>query len=303
MNITERNVINMKTSLVVLAAGLGSRFGGDKQISHVGPSGEFLMEYSIYDAINAGFERIILILKEEMIPIVKELCGDRIAKKAEVCYAVQDYSTIPDFYKIPAERVKPFGTIHATLCAKPYIDGPFATVNADDYYGAEGFRLMHKAITELKDNKSAAIVPYVLGNTLSENGGVSRGVCTVENGILKTVNETTGNHVENGELLSDSGKLSMDSWVSMNLWGFHGDDIYEMENYFNDFLRQLPEGELKRECYLPSFVNEKMEKGCKVISYTSGDKWFGMTYAEDRPYVMERLLKLHAAGVYPEKLF
>lgn len=293
----------MKTSLVVLAAGLGSRFGGDKQICHVGPSGEFLMEYSIYDAINAGFERIILILKEEMIPIVKNLCGDRIAKKADICYAVQDYSSIPDFYKIPAERVKPFGTIHATLCAKPYIDGPFATVNADDYYGADGFKLMYDAITKLPNSNSAAIVPYILGNTLSENGGVSRGVCTVENGILKKVTETTGIRVENGELTSDSGKLSMESWVSMNLWGFHGDAINEMEEYFNAFLRTLPEGELKRECYLPSFVSEKMEKGCNVIPFISGDKWFGMTYAEDRPDVMTRLQALHNAGIYPSVLF
>lgn len=293
----------MKTSLVVLAAGLGSRFGGDKQICHVGPSGEFLMEYSIYDAINAGFDRIILILKEEMIPIVKNLCGDRISKKAEICYAVQDYSSIPDFYKIPAARVKPFGTIHATLCAKPYIDGPFATVNADDYYGAEGFKLIYNAITKLENSNSAAIVPYILGNTLSENGGVSRGVCSVENGILKKVTETTGIHVENGELTSDSGKLSMESWVSMNLWGFHSNAINEMEEYFNEFLRNLPEGELKRECYLPSFVSERMENGCNVVSFTSGDKWFGMTYAEDRPDVMTRLQALHDAGVYPSVLF
>jgi len=293
----------MKTSLVVLAAGLGSRFGGDKQISHVGPSGEFLMEYSIYDAISAGFERIIFILKSEMVPVVKELCGDRIAKKAEVCYAVQDYSSIPDFYKVPSARVKPFGTIHATLCAKPYIDGPFATVNADDYYGSEGFKLMYNAITKLENNNSAVIVPYILKNTLSENGGVSRGVCTVENGILKTVNETTGIRMENGELVSDMGKIQPDSWVSMNLWGFHGDDINAMEEYFNAFLHRLPEGELKAECYLPSFVNEKMEKGCKVVSYTSGDKWFGMTYAEDRPDVIARLQQLHESGAYPKCLF
>ena len=293
----------MKTSLVVLAAGLGSRFGGDKQISHVGPSGELLMEYSIYDAIKAGFDRIIFILKEEMIPVVKAQCGDKIAKMADVCYAVQDYSSIPDFYKVPSARVKPFGTIHATLCAKPYIDGPFATVNADDYYGAEGFKLMYDAVSQLKDNKKAIIVPYILGNTLSENGGVSRGVCTVENGVLKTVTETTGIRLEDGKVVSDNGELPIDAWVSMNLWGFHGDDINEMETFFNDFLRQLPDGELKAECYLPKFVNTKMENGCEIISYTSGDKWFGMTYAEDRPDVVERLKALHAAGAYPDTLF
>ncbi|MBQ9115946.1 MAG: NTP transferase domain-containing protein [Clostridia bacterium] len=293
----------MKTSLVVLAAGLGSRFGGDKQISKVGPSGELLMEYSIYDAINAGFERIIFILKEEMIDVVKAQCGDKIAKKAEVCYAVQDYSSIPDFYTVPAERVKPFGTIHATLCAKPYIDGPFATVNADDYYGAEGFKLMYDAITQLKDNKTAVIVPYILGNTLSENGGVSRGVCTVEDGKLKGIVETANIRLENGEVQSEFGKLAIDSWVSMNLWGFHGDDINEMDKFFNDFLRALPEGELKAECYLPKFVNTKMENGCDIVSFISGDKWFGMTYAADRPDVIARLKALHDSGAYPEKLF
>ncbi|MBR2460974.1 MAG: NTP transferase domain-containing protein [Clostridia bacterium] len=293
----------MKTSLVVLAAGLGSRFGGDKQISNVGPSGELLMEYSIYDAIKAGFERIIFILKEEMVETVKKKCGDRIAKKAEVCYAVQDYSSIPEFYKIPAERIKPFGTIHATLCAKPYIDGPFATVNADDYYGAEGFKLMYDAVSSLKDNKTAVIVPYILGNTLSENGGVSRGVCTVENGKLVKILETHNIRLEDGKVNSDFGIIPIDTWVSMNLWGFHGDDILEMEKYFHDFLRELPEGELKAECYLPKFVNTKMEKGCDVISFTSGDKWFGMTYAADRPDVMARLQALHDSGAYPEKLF
>ena len=293
----------MKTSLVILAAGLGSRFGGDKQISHVGPSGEYLMEYSIYDAINAGFERIIFILKEEMIPIVKEVCGDRIAKKAEVCYAVQDYSSIPEFYKIPEARVKPFGTIHATLCAKPYIDGPFATVNADDYYGVDAFKLMYDAITKLENNNTEIIVPYILKNTLSENGGVSRGVCTVKDGILDTVVEHTGVEVIDGVINSDHGPLSPDTWVSMNLWGFHGEDINEMETFFEDFLKELPEGELKAECYLPKFVNTKMEHGCKVLPYTSGDKWFGMTYIEDRPDVMERLKELHENGVYPNCLF
>lgn len=296
-------VIDMKNSLVILAAGLGSRFGGDKQISHVGPSGELLMEYSIYDAIRAGFDRIIFILKKEMIPVVKELCGDRIAQKVEVCYAYQDYSSVPEFYKIPAERVKPFGTIHATLCAKPYIDGPFATVNADDYYGVDGFKLMYDAITRLENNKTAVIVPYVLGNTLSENGSVSRGVCTVKDNKLQSVVETTGIRMENGVLTSDLGTLSPNDWVSMNLWGFHRDDINEMETYFSDFLRELPEGELKAECYLPKFVNTKMENGCEVNSFTSGDKWFGMTYAEDRADVMARLKALHESGVYPKTLF
>lgn len=292
----------MKTSLVILAAGLGSRFGGDKQISNVGPNGELLMEYSIFDAINAGFERIIFVLKEEMVETVKARCEAKFAGRVELCYTVQDYSSVPDFYTVPAERVKPFGTIHATLCAKPYIDGPFATVNADDYYGKEGFKLMHDALAQLKDNRTAIIVPYILSNTLSENGGVTRGVCSVEDGNLMGVVETSNIRLENGVVKSDSGDLPADTWVSMNLWGFHGDDINEMEKFFNDFLKELPEGELKAECYLPKFVNTKMENGCRVLSYKSGDKWFGMTYAADRPDVIARLQALHDNGTYPKTL-
>lgn len=296
-------VIIMKTSLVVLAAGLGSRFGGDKQISHVGPNGELLMEYSIYDAIKAGFERIIFILKKEMLDTVKQTCGEKISKYAEVCYAVQDYSDIPSFYKVPAERVKPFGTIHATLCARPYIDGPFATVNADDYYGAEGFGIMYNELMKLKNENSAVIIPYILGNTLSENGGVSRGVCKVADNKLIQVDETSNIRMENGEVLSDSGKLDINALVSMNLWGFHEKHIEEMATYFDNFLRSLPEGELKAECYLPKFVNVLMQRGCEINAVPSGDKWFGMTYAADRPDVIARLQKLQADGVYPSKLF
>ncbi len=294
----------MKMTLVVLAAGLGSRFGGDKQISKVGPSGELLMEYSIYDAIKAGFGRVVFILKKEMLETVKRTCGERIEKYAEVHYAIQDYSDLPDFYKLPPERVKPFGTIHATLCAAPYIDGPFATVNADDYYGVEGFKIMYDRLASLKDADEAVIVPYVLKNTLSDNGGVSRGVCDISpNGELISIAETSGIRAEGDKILSDSGELSPDAYVSMNLWGFHGDAINDMKEYFYDFLRSLPEGELKAECYLPLFVNTLMARGCRVSACPSGDKWFGMTYSADRPDVMSRLKVLTDEGVYPENLF
>ena len=293
----------MKTSLVVLAAGLGSRFGGDKQISSVGPNGQWLMEYSVYDAIRAGFERIIFVLKKEMVETVKAKCGDRISKYAEVCYAVQELHDVPTFYRVPEKRQKPLGTIHATLCAKPYIDGPFATVNADDYYGVEGFRLMYENLKSLSGTSEAIIVPYVLGNTLSENGGVSRGVCTVADGKLVRVDETMNIRFEGDEVLSDSGKLSANAPVSMNFWGFSGEAIEQMTEYFESFLRGLPEGELKAECYLPAFVNSIMETGTTVKAYPSDDKWYGMTYREDRDAVVNAMASLTERGIYPKELF
>ena len=293
----------MKTTLVILAAGLGSRFGGDKQISSVGPSGEWLMEYSVYDAVRAGFERIVFVLKAEMVDAVKAKCGNAMAKQVEVCYAVQDYSSIPAFYSVPKERVKPFGTIHATLCALPFVDGPFATVNADDYYGVEGFRLMHETLCSLKADGEAVIVPYVLGNTLSENGGVSRGVCEVADGKLVRVEETANIRREGDKVMSDNGEISENAWVSMNFWGFGYKAMGLMVKYFEDFLKALPDGELKAECYLPLFVNYLMEGGTVVRVYPSSDKWFGMTYREDRDDVVERLRALTDSGVYPEKLF
>ena len=195
----------MKATLLVLAAGLGSRFGGDKQISHVGPNGEFLMEYSIHDALKAGFNKVVFILKSEMVETVKREVGDKLAGRAEVCYAVQDYSSIPGWYDIPAERTKPFGTVHAVLCAKEFLTEPFVTVNADDYYGAECFEIMRGMLDKM-DKDRGAMVPYILKNTVSENGGVTRGVCKIENGKLLSVTETGGILPRDGKIVSDVGE-------------------------------------------------------------------------------------------------
>lgn len=293
------------TTLVILAAGLGSRFGGNKQISHVGPHGEILMEYSIYDALQAGFTQVVFILKEDMVELIRSDLGKRLEGKIRVDYAVQDDKTLPAWYHRPENRVKPFGTAHAVLAAKDVIRGNFATVNADDYYGKQAFCQMRKLLEDQKQANEAAMVPYILKNTMSENGGVTRGVCRIENGLLQNIDETKNIHYgENREILSDAGTLSGDSAVSMNLWGFHKDLLPRMQTYFEDFLHKLPPDEIKAECLLPIMVGDFLAAGnFTVRAESSPDKWFGITYQEDRELVMNALRALHEAGAYPEKLF
>ena len=291
----------MKATLLVLAAGLGSRFGGDKQISHVGPNGEFLMEYSIHDALKAGFNKVVFILKSEMVETVKREVGDKLAGRAEVCYAVQDYSSIPGWYDIPAERTKPFGTVHAVLCAKEFLTEPFVTVNADDYYGAECFEIMRGMLDKM-DKDRGAMVPYILKNTVSENGGVTRGVCKIENGKLLSVTETGGILPRDGKIVSDVGEVDPEAEVSMNFWGFSEKTLPAMEKYFEDFLRGLTPDQIKAECLLPVMVNEMLEKGYEVLAKPSHDRWFGITYKADKEDTEKNLRELHAKGCYPEKV-
>ncbi len=295
----------MDTTLVILAAGLGSRFGGNKQISHVGPHDEILMEYSIHDAIAAGFTQIVFILKSEMVDLIRNGIGARLEKMVRVDYAVQDDSSLPAWYSCPHERTKPFGTVHAVLCAKDVIRGPFATVNADDYYGKEAFGIMYHLLNELKTADEAAMVPYILGNTMSENGGVTRGVCSVENGLLKNICETKEIHYDKQhKIVSERGVLNANEMVSMNLWGFHKDLLPRMNAYFETFLKNLSPEDIKAECLLPIMVGEFLsENGFSVKAETSPDKWFGITYKTDRELVMEKLKELHENGAYPEKLF
>ncbi len=295
----------MDTSLVILAAGLGSRFGGNKQISHVGPNGEMLMEYSIFDAVEAGFTQIVFVLKEEMVELVKESIGSRIPPQIRVDYAVQDMTKLPVWYQVPADRVKPFGTVHAVLCAKDVIRGAFATVNADDYYGKEAFRQMHDLLHSLDSAEKGAMVPYILGNTMSENGGVTRGVCNIRCSKLREVVETHEIHYgENRKIVGEFGELTGKEKVSMNIWGFHPATLDRMNAYFEDFLKALTSEEIKAECLLPVMVNEWLaEKKISITAKASPDKWFGITYQDDRPLVMEELAKLHNAGRYPKTLF
>lgn len=293
------------TTLVILAAGLGSRFGGNKQISCVGPHGEILMEYSIYDAINAGFDQVVFILKSEMVEHVKETVGDKLPAHVRVDYAVQDYTTIPEWYQIPADRTKPFGTVHAVLAAKDVIRAPFATVNADDYYGREAFVMMHRMLTELKDASDATMVPYILGNTMSENGAVTRGVCKIKDGMLQFVDETSNiTYGADRSIVCDKGTLDAGEQVSMNIWGFHNELLPAMQQYFEDFLRAIKPEEIKAECLLPIMVNDFLAAGkISVRAEASKDRWFGITYQADREDVANELKKLHENQVYPNELF
>ena len=293
------------TTLVILAAGLGSRFGGNKQISQVGPHGEILMEYSIYDAIDAGFTQIVFILKAEMVHTVRESIGKRLEGRVRVDYAVQDTSSLPSWYTVPAERTKPFGTVHAVLCAKDVIRGPFATVNADDYYGKEAFVIMYDMLRNLADKHDAGMVPYILGNTMSENGGVTRGVCDIQRGYLQKVDETHDIHYEEDHrIVGEYGGLDPQEVVSMNIWGFHPELLPVMNTYFEDFLKAIKPEDIKAECLLPIMVNDFLGQNLIAVrAKSSPDRWFGITYQADRDTVAAELALLHKKGVYPDSLY
>lgn len=303
----------MKVSLVIMAAGLGSRYGGNKQVDGIGPHNEILMEYSIYDAIRAGFNKIVFIIKPEMAKLMDYLCGNYLREMTakdgsplEVAYAFQDFSSVPDFYAIPGERTKPFGTVHALLCAKDVVDGPCCVINADDYYGVDAYQTMYEELMKLPENGQAAMVGYLLKNTASLYGTVSRGVCKVDGNWLQSVKETKEIQMySDGSLrdLVEDKPLEPDSVVSMNYWGFMPSVFSVLEEYFEYFLRNVAGDNVNSECLLPIMVDDLMKAGkLKVSVLKSTDKWFGMTYREDRPVVADQLMRLHDAGVYPESL-
>lgn len=305
----------MKAALVIMAAGLGSRYGGNKQVDGVGPHGEILMEYSIYDAIRAGFTKVVFIIKPDMLEMVKALCGDRLCGRTtrsgepvEVCYAFQDFTSVPAFYTIPPERTKPFGTTHAVLCAREYVKEPFCVINADDYYGVDAYRAMYEELCRLPASGRAAMVGYLLKNTVSRNGTVSRGVCRVKDGCLSGIKETLKIRLFDDGSIADVAdgahhELSPETVVSMNFWGFAPSVFDELERYFRTFLLQIAADDIKAECLLPNMVGELVEKGTlQVAVLHSADRWFGMTYHEDRLNVADELKRLHENGTYPLSL-
>jgi hypothetical protein len=303
-----------KPVLVVMAAGMGSRYGGMKQIDPVGPNGEVIIDYSLYDAYRAGFRTVIFVIKHEIEEAFRAAIGDRISKIMEVKYAFQQLDILPTGFEVPENREKPWGTCHAVLAAKNLIDGPFAVINADDYYGVEAFQVMYDYLSTHADDDfyRYCMVSYLLKNTLSENGSVARGVCIKnEDGTLQSVTERTriepcdgGAHYteDGGESWVD---LPGDTPVSMNLWGFTKSFLQEAENRFADWLNEnLPKNPLKCEYFLPLVVSELIdEKKATVTVLHSADKWYGVTYREDKPMVVNAIKNKIEAGIYPMDLW
>lgn len=300
----------MDCTLVVMAAGMGSRFGGIKQLEPVGPSGEIIMDYSAYAAKKAGFNKIVFIIRKDLEEDFVRIVGNRVAKQIQVEYVFQELDALPEGFTVPEGRVKPWGTGHAILSIKDVIHEPFAVVNADDYYGEEGFKKIHDFLisqTKSSDKHNITMVGFQLGNTLSENGSVTRGVCEVNsNHKLVDILETSGIHKEGDKIVSDieGQKLTDETPVSMNMWGFMPDFLNELEERFVEFLAHIDENDLKAEFLLPMIVGDLIkEDKAEVTVLSSKDKWFGVTYKEDKEYVVNSIADLVKQGVYPEKLF
>lgn len=292
-----------KVALVVMAAGMASRYGGEKQVEGMGPHGEILLEYSIHDAMRAGFDKVVFIIKPGMAEKMREICGNRLEKSIEVRYAEQDFSSIPAFYPVPKERVKPFGTVHAVLCAQEYLSEPFAVINADDYYGVESFQQMFDFLNSNAADGSAAMMGYRLKNTVSKNGSVTRGLCAIQNGMLTGVREVKKiRQSEDGGIFEEADaekRLDPESPVSMNFWGFAPSIFRDMRAYFENFLKHIPEGNLTAECLLPEMVDSLIHSGALRVRVLETEAvWFGVTYRADRENVVRALKKLHDEGVY-----
>ncbi len=299
-------------TLVILAAGMGSRYGGLKQLDPVGPSGEFIIDYSIFDAVRAGFDEVCFIIREEHLDDFKTTIGDRIAKSVKVSYAFQDIADVPDGFSVPDGRTKPWGTAHALLCTKNVVKGDFVVLNADDFYGREAFESIFKYMSSrsLTDAlKHYCMIGYRLENTITESGHVSRGVCEVdENSVLKSIVERTkimmrdgGYYYEDGE---DWVELSGKSPVSMNIFGFSSDIYPMLEKGFVEFLKDPNTDPLKSEFFLPLAIEYmKKEDFCDIKVLDCAARWYGVTYREDRPAVVEFLKNSTENGTYPNGLW
>lgn len=304
-----------KPILVVMAAGMGSRYGGLKQIDPVGANGEAILDYSLFDARRAGFETVVFIIKHEIEEDFLSMVGERVKKSGmEIRYAFQQLDILPEGYTVPEGRVKPWGTSHAILSAASQIDAPFAVINADDYYGPEAFKVIFDYLSTHNDDSKYeyAMVGYQLQNTVTDNGHVARGICvTDQEGYLDSVTERTriekyegGIHftTDDGETWTD---VPGDTTVSMNLWGFTPSFVQEAQARFAAFLdKALVENPLKGEYFLPSVVSELIaEDKARVRVLTSSDKWYGVTYKADKPVVMQAIAEKTAAGLYPAPLW
>lgn len=300
--------------LVVMAAGLGSRYGGLKQIDPVGDHGEIIIDFSLYDAVLAGFKKVVFLIKRSIADEFKEVIGDRISRFMDVKYAYQELDVLPAGYRIPEGREKPWGTAHAVLCCRDVIDAPFAVINADDYYGKEAFRLIYDYLAQMEDDSDYryAMVGYTLEKTLTDHGHVARGVCTVSpDGYLKDIHERTHIKKRDGraEYTEDGGAswtvIPEGSTVSMNLWGFSQTLLGEIAERFPPFLEQdAVENPLKAEFFLPSVVDSLLKKGKATVRVLrTPDRWYGVTYRDDKPVIVEAIRAMRKQGMYPDVLW
>ena len=305
-----------ETALVIMAAGIGSRFGGGiKQLEPVGPGGEIIMDYSIYDALKAGFDKIVFIIRRDLEEDFREVIGNRIEKVARVEYAFQELGDLPEGFSVPEGRKKPWGTGQAVLSIKGLVDGPFLVINADDYYGKEGFQKIHDyMVNHMKEDGDVydmCMGGFILRNTLSDNGTVTRGVCTLDgDGSLKEVTETYEiRMVADGSMKAQDEQgnpvqVNPDQHVSMNMWGLPAAFLKELEKGFPEFLENLKEGDIKSEYLLPKIIDKLVKAGkARVEVLETKDKWFGVTYKEDKETVVEAIRSLIAEGAYPERLY
>lgn len=302
-----------KTQLIIMAAGLGSRFGGLKQMAPVDQEGHIIIDYSIFDAVRAGFDEIIIIVKPENEQIFRETIADRIGDKAKIIFVHQKADVLPEGYTIPEGRVKPWGTAHAVLCAKDVVDAPFCVINADDFYGAEAFEKMHAFLADNQDDSKLAMVGYLIRNTLTENGSVSRGVCETDaSGQFMTAIKECTTIIKEGDgaaYTEDGGKtytfLPGDTAVSMNCWGFPASVMQEFVNRFEPFLKEnLSINPLKCEYFLPLIPDQLIKEGkAKVHLLKTDEKWYGITYSADLPDVQNAIESMKVAGKYPRQLW
>ncbi len=304
------------TALVVMAAGIGSRYGGVKQLDAFGPEGEVIMDYGVFDAIKAGFNKVVIIIRKEIEADFMEVIGNRLEEKAgvPVHYVYQSIESVPEGFTVPEGRTKPWGTGLAVLMAKPFINEPFLVINADDFYGREPYKAMHDFLENVEtggDKAHFGMAGYLLKNTLSENGAVARGICEVdENGYLLSIEEHLSVEKEGDVATGVNSKgekkvLSLDSVASMNMMGFTPEIFNTLEEGFKEFFREEVEGNpLKSEYFLPNIVGKMIKSGkadMKVIN--TGARWFGVTYQEDKPAVKEALEELTKEGVYSERIW
>lgn len=303
---------NMNTTLIIMAAGIGSRFGeGIKQLAQMGPNGEIIMDYSIHDAKEAGFNKVVFIIRKDIFKEFEEIIGNRIKEQIDVEYVFQEVDDLPEGFEVPEGRTKPWGTGQAVLCCKDVVKEPFVIINADDYYGKEAFVKIHEFLINNytpERSKELCMAGFILGNTLSDNGTVTRGICAVdENDYLTDVMETYEIKKTEDGAESQGNKINVNSHVSMNMWGLTPEFVGLLEEGFVEFFENIKGDEakeLKGEYLLPIYIDELLKKGkVSVKLLETQDKWFGVTYKEDKPVVVESFAKLIADGVYRKDLF